>query len=320
MKTFFFISLLFPLFVFAQTKDTIPANASVIIIKTGKSALQNYRILLTALVNNGYSIHEDENDTAIVDNNSDSLTVRTKEKAGNATTIKYYLLGLAKKDEIILTGKFTSKVETAVSGPITKDFTYDIANRGSRTSANRYTFDAMNAIAKSLNGSISYKTKISDQAIVTVPQTTDTIPQKNANTIVVQNDKSTLENYKLLLEVLVKNGYGIHIDDNDTMEIDENTESITVQTKERNGNSATVRYFLNGVAKKNEIVLFGKYSSSVETSFSGPNEKVFMYDIVNKGGKGSANRFTFDAMQSIAKSLNGRIVYLSPKLRKKAIF
>ena len=320
MKTFFFWCFLIPACLFAQSKDTIPANASVIIIKTGRPALQNYRLLLTALVNNGYSIQEEANDTAVVDNNSDSLTVRTKEKTGNAATIKYYLKGLVKKDEIILTGKFTSSVETAVSGPNTKDFVYDIANRGTKTSANRYTFEAMNAIAKSLNGSISYKTFTSDQPIVTLEQTGSAVPEKNANTIVVQNDKSALENYKLLLEVLVKNGYGIHVDDNDTMEIDENTEYITVQTKERNANSATIRYFLNGVAKKNEIVLSGKYSSSVETSFSGPNEKVFMYDIVNKGGKGSSNRFTFDAMQSVAKNLNGRIVYLSPKLRKKAIF
>ncbi|HEV8286479.1 MAG TPA: hypothetical protein VGQ09_19355 [Chitinophagaceae bacterium] len=140
MRQVLTIFLFSPLVIFAQHRDSIPIKkANRIIIVTNKPAKNNYQFLQIALENGGYTIDL---------KNEDSLTVQTAETRGNSVSVTYHLNGIAKENEIILFGKYTSKVESSIGGTGVKDFVYDISNTGKKGSASQFTFQAMDDVAK----------------------------------------------------------------------------------------------------------------------------------------------------------------------------
>lgn len=139
----------------------------------------------------------------------------------------------------------------------------------------------------------------------------DTVAPKKANRIIVVTNKPARENFELLGAALLSSGYTIRM---------QNSDSLTVHTGEKQGDSYTVSYSISGQAKENEIVLSGKYSSQVDASISGTNRRVFVYDIANTGKRGSVPQQTFAALQELAGKLRGRLFYEVQITRKGSIF
>ncbi len=142
-------------------------------------------------------------------------------------------------------------------------------------------------------------------------QKRDSIAMKNANRIIIVTNKPAKENYQFLQTAFVNGGYTPDI---------KNDDSLLVQTAETRGNSVAVSYHITGIAKENEIILFGKYSSSVDASIGGTGTRVFVYDIANTGKKGTASRYTFEAMQEVARMFNRKIYYMIAEATKTSIF
>jgi hypothetical protein len=76
---------------------------------------------------------------------------------------------------------------------------------------------------------------------------------------------------------------------------------------------------LNGIAKDNEILLFGKYTSNVEATIGGTGTKRFTYEISNTGKKGSASQFTFNALDEVARMFNARRYYIVEETQRTSI-
>jgi len=142
-------------------------------------------------------------------------------------------------------------------------------------------------------------------------QKRDSVAMPKANRIIISTNKPANENYKLLQTAFVNGGYTIDI---------KNDDSLLVQTAETRGNSVAISYHLNGIARENEIILYGKYSAGVDASIGGTGTKVFVYDIANTGKKGTASRSTFEAMNDIAKLFNRKIYYMIIDAKKASIF
>lgn len=148
MKPLILIALLLPVFSFAQTRDTIAMKkANRIIVVTNKPAQENFELLKLTLASNGFNIQA---------MNNDSLTIHTQERMGESVTVSYSLSGWAKDNEIILFGKYSSKVDVSYAGTNFKVFVYDIANTGGKGSVSKHTFELMKGIAKELDGNLYY--------------------------------------------------------------------------------------------------------------------------------------------------------------------
>lgn len=109
--------------------------------------MENFKLLMSALTDNGFNIQA---------MNNDSFTIHTKERLSESVTVSYSLSGWAKENEIIVYGKYSSKVDVSLAGTNFKVFIYDIANTGGKGSVSRYTFELMEAVAKELNGNLFY--------------------------------------------------------------------------------------------------------------------------------------------------------------------
>ena len=147
--------------------------------------------------------------------------------------------------------------------------------------------------------------------IFSFAQVRDSIAMKNANRIIAVTNRPAKENYQLLILTLKNNGYSLK-------EI--NGDSLTVLTAEQRGKSANVSYQLKGLAKENEIILSGTYSSRVESSISGADYRTFINEISNSGKKSSASKYAFNAMDELARQLPGKIFYAVQKAIKTSVF
>lgn len=149
MKPFLLILLLLPIYSFAQLKDTVaPKKANRIVVVTNRPAKENFELLRTTLLNSAYTIRMQ---------NSDSLTVHTEEKLGDSYTVSYTISGWAKENEIVLRGKYSSKVDASISGTNYRVFVYEIANTGKRGSVPQQTFAVLQELARKLNGEVFYE-------------------------------------------------------------------------------------------------------------------------------------------------------------------
>jgi hypothetical protein len=110
---------------------------------------------------------------------------------------------------------------------------------------------------------------------------------------------------------LTNNGYAIR---------EKNEATLTVSTQEVAGRSVTVSFHLEGAAKENELVLGGKYQTLVDGSIGGTGSRAFVYDISNTGRKGSVARYAFEALEAVAKSLEGQLFYTRQDTRKQSLF
>lgn len=146
--------------------------------------------------------------------------------------------------------------------------------------------------------------------IISAAQKRDSLPIKNANRIVIVTNKPAVDNYKFLKIALDNAGYTIDLQDDSL---------FTIQTAEIRGNSVSVTYHLNGIAKDNEILLFGKYTSTVEATIGGTGTKRFTYDISNSGKKGSASQFTFSALDEVARMFHARRYYIVEETQRTSI-
>lgn len=147
--------------------------------------------------------------------------------------------------------------------------------------------------------------------LCSLAQQRDTVALNKANRIIVVTNKPAKENFELLRTTLFSSDYTIRM---------QNSDSLSVHTGEKPGHSYTVSYTISGLAKENEIILSGKYSSRVEASISGTTHRVFVYDIVNTGKKGSVPQQTFSALQELAAKLKGQLFYEVQPNRKKSVF
>jgi hypothetical protein len=146
--------------------------------------------------------------------------------------------------------------------------------------------------------------------IISAAQKRDSLPIKNANRIVIVTNKPAADNYKFLGIALDNAGYTVDLQDDSL---------FTIQTAEIRGNSVSVTYHLNGIAKDNEILLFGKYTSNVEATIGGTGTKRFTYDISNTGKKGSASQFTFSALDEVARMFNVPRYYIVEETQRTSI-
>lgn len=147
--------------------------------------------------------------------------------------------------------------------------------------------------------------------LISFAQQKDTVAIKGANRIVVVTNRPARDNYQLIILVFKDNGYILQ-------EI--NPDSLTVLTTPHRGQSADMSYQMKGVAKENEIILSGTYSSRVESSISGTSYRTFVNDISNTGKKGSASRYAFNAMDILANQIPGKIFYTFQKTIRTSVF
>ena len=63
------------------------------------------------------------------------------------------------ENEIVLSGKYSSRVDASISGTTHRVFVYDIANTGKRGSMPQQTFIALQELARKLNGEVFYEVK-----------------------------------------------------------------------------------------------------------------------------------------------------------------
>ena len=142
-------------------------------------------------------------------------------------------------------------------------------------------------------------------------QQKDTVAIKGANRIIVVTNRPARDNYQLIILAFKDNGYILQ-------EID--PDSLTVLTTPQRAESANTSYQMKGVARENEIIFSGTYSSRVESSISGASYKTFVNDISNAGKKGSASRYAFNVMDILAKQIPGKIFYTINRTRRISVF
>jgi diphthamide synthase subunit DPH2 len=143
MKKILIIIFLSPFLSAAQQRQTSAMKkANRIIIVTNRPAKQNYQFIQSALEKDGYTIHL---------KSDDSLTVQTAETRSQSGSVTYYITGLAKENEIILSGKYFSKVESSIGGTSPKLFVFDISNTGNKGTASREMFETLEELAKIFN-------------------------------------------------------------------------------------------------------------------------------------------------------------------------
>ena len=146
--------------------------------------------------------------------------------------------------------------------------------------------------------------------IMSAAQKRDSLPIKNANRIIIVTHRPAADNYTFLKTALENAGYTIDLQDDSL---------FTIQTAEIRGNSVSVTYHLNGIAKDNEILLFGKYTSNVEATIGGTGSKIFTYNISNTGKKGSASQFTFSALDEVARMFKAKRYYMVEETQRTSI-
>ena len=140
MKHLLIILLLLPLVTAAQQRQAVAMKkANRIVIVTGKPAKQNYQLLQTALENDGYTIQL---------KNDDSLSVQTAETRSPSGSVTYYITGVAKENEIIMSGKYFSRVESSIGGTPPRIFSFEISNTGNKGTASREMFETLEELAK----------------------------------------------------------------------------------------------------------------------------------------------------------------------------
>jgi len=120
-----------------------------------------------------------------------------------------------------------------------------------------------------------------------------TIPKKSS-TIIINNDKTALENYQLIGQTLLANDFQIE---------DSNKDFFTVKTQPQFHKKKLrgVQYFYNFVGLDNQIKLTGKFNiSNLDNDWS---------EAIYKGMKGSPVKYSFEQMNELAKLFKGDILY-----------
>jgi len=122
--------------------------------------------------------------------------------------------------------------------------------------------------------------------------------------IVVNNNLSVADNYKLIDNILSKKAIIVYAKDNNngTMEI-----SIKNIFKEK-----IVTYLLTLTVRDNTVDISGRYSTNISVGpvYDEKSDQSFS-KISNNGMKGSVKRETFTKMQSFALLLGGNLEYRS---------
>lgn len=120
-----------------------------------------------------------------------------------------------------------------------------------------------------------------------------TIPKKSS-TIIINNDKTALENYQLIGQTLLANDFQIE---------DSNKDFFTVKTQPQFHKKKLrgVQYFYNFVGLDNQIKLTGKFNiSSIDDDWT---------EAIYKGMKGSPIKYTFEQMDKTAALFKGKKTY-----------
>ena len=157
MKLLVLIFLGLPFFAIAQRDSVAMKDANKIIIITGKTASENYKLVLSALSDLGDVIRVPKDD---------SLTVRTQELQGRSAAVRYQIMASSKENEIVLSGTYNAKVDASLSGTEYKVFVNEISNSGKKSSAGRYLFEIMQDVARKFDGQIFYtKDKVKKKSI-----------------------------------------------------------------------------------------------------------------------------------------------------------
>jgi len=127
---------------------------------------------------------------------------------------------------------------------------------------------------------------------------------KRTEKIVVHNNLSADNNYKLIDNILAKNAIIVNAKDNNS-----NTMKISIKNNFR---EKIVTYLLTLSVEDNKIDIAGKYSTNISVGpiYDEKSDKSFS-KISNKGMKGSVKQETFHKMQSFALLLGKNLEYIA---------
>ena len=144
-KLIFFLAMLLPLGLLAQT-DLIPLKrAKQVIVKTDVLAQEGYQLIIMALKENGYLLDQI---------NETTFTAKTKERMAERGNIKYFITVNAKDNQVIISGqsKLNWELEHAYISPTAQ---YQDIEYGNSSYA-KTVFRPLTKVAMSLNKPIAY--------------------------------------------------------------------------------------------------------------------------------------------------------------------
>ncbi|MDR6784404.1 hypothetical protein ABIE26_002207 [Pedobacter africanus] len=130
---------------------------------------------------------------------------------------------------------------------------------------------------------------------------------KGANLLLIETKHHTNQNIYLLQKEFTKRGYHATV----------NRQKFMVSTTDSIIEKGTAVYLFNAVVKDSTIELSGKFNLKVVASAFGGAELVYKYDIEYTGSNANLSKKLFALLTDIAKDINGRIIYVNDKEKKR---
>ncbi|KIA92901.1 hypothetical protein OA93_22770 [Flavobacterium sp. KMS] len=119
-------------------------------------------------------------------------------------------------------------------------------------------------------------------------------PPKKTWKILVKNNKTAEENFKMIGQTLIENNYSIEKKDK---------EFLFIQTSPKNLQKLNASYFLNFTFKDNLIILSGMSKMNISINFGSITTESNYEKIINKGMRGSIMKESFNEMLQFATLL-----------------
>lgn len=144
----------------------------------------------------------------------------------------------------------------------------------------------------------------------TTKELQDSVVFKNANKIIIENDKEINQNLYLVQMALLAKGYRVKID----------RKAYVVSTIDSVINAGgNVYHFIAQIDEKH-IVLTGRYATKGIVSPLGEINHVFRYNVEYSGARKAVSKKLFELLSNIANDIPGKKIYAKDTLKKGVIF